>query len=163
MTRRIGFIGLGLALIMIIISLPSYSSAYGPEGKRVGAGLYLGEPTGLTVKGYLTNKLAIDGIAAWDFRDKAFTVIGDITYDFFHIPTDSHLVKIPFYVGGGAKFEFNGGPHDETVVGLRIPVGVAIQWVHHPIEIFAEIAPGINVSPSSDFDLMGGIGARFYF
>ncbi len=162
-----------LALIMLAVSLPVFArnhsstnnspSPYGPEGKRFGAGIYVGEPTGITLKGYLTSKLAIDGVAAWQFRHDTFVVIGDVTYDFLDIPIDSHVVTLPFYAGGGMKLGFNRGPNDDMVVGLRVPVGVAVQWVKAPVEIFAEIAPGIEVAPSTEFDLMGGIGVRFYF
>lgn len=169
MMRKNKLVALGLALMILTISLPaiarnhSPSTNYGPEAKRLGVGLYLGEPIGFTLKGYITEKLAINGIAAWAFHDKAFTMIGDITYDFLDIPIDSNLVTLPIYAGFGAKLEFNAGPHDDTVVGIRVPVGVAIQWINYPIELFAEIAPGIDVAPSTEFDLMGGIGARFYF
>jgi len=174
MMKKNEVVALGLAFIILTMSLPamarSYSSsknnnsaAYGPEGKRFGAGLYLGEPTGITLKGYLTEKLAIDGIAAWSFKDKGFTIIGDVTYDFLDIPIDSNVVTLPFYAGAGAKLEFNAGPNDKTVAGIRVPVGVAVQWVEYPVEVFAEIAPGIEVAPSTEFDLMGGIGVRYYF
>ncbi len=175
MKRKKGFIG--LALMIFIISLPvlakSHSSdgpesnnsfsSYGPEEKRFGAGLYLGEPTGLTFKGYLTSKLAIDGIAGWGIRHEVFTVIGDVTYDFLDIPIHSNVVTLPFYAGAGAKLEFHVGPNNDTVAGIRVPIGVAVQWIHYPIEVFAEIAPGIKVAPSMGFDIMGGVGIRFYF
>lgn len=159
------------ALMVLSISLPamarsdssSSSAAYGPEAKRFGIGLYLGEPTGFTFKGYMTEKFAINGIAAWGFRNKAFTVIGDITYDFLDIPIDSNVVTLPFYAGAGAKLAFNSGPKDQTVAGVRVPVGVAVQWIEYPVEIFVEIAPGMEVAPSTQVDLTGGIGARFYF
>lgn len=154
--------------MILIASLPALArsnnpSSHGPEAKRFGAGLYLGEPTGFSFKGYMTEQFAFDGIAAWGLRDEAFTVIGDVTYDFLDIPIDSHVVTFPFYAGAGAKLEFNVGPNDNTVVGIRAPVGVAVQWINYPVELFAEVAPGIEVTPSTDFDLMGGLGARFYF
>lgn len=171
MMKKNEFVAVGLALMILTLSLPavarshssSRNAAYGPESKRFGAGLYLGEPTGFTFKGYLTEKFAIDGIAAWAFRDKAFTVIGDVTYDFLDIPIDSDVVTLPFYVGAGAKLEFSAGPRDETIAGIRVPVGVSVQWINHPVEVFAEIAPGVEVVPSTEFDLMGGIGVRYYF
>ncbi len=166
------FVVIVLALMMMAISLPAMAkgdsssknaAAYGPESKRIGAGIYLGEPIGFTVKGYVTEKFAIDGIAAWGFRDKAFTVIGDVTYDCLDIPIDSDVATFPFYAGAGAKVEFKAGPNDDTMVGVRIPVGVAAQWRNYPIEMFVELAPGVGVVPSTRFDITGGIGARFYF
>lgn len=164
MYKKITLIGCTLmAGVLLNTQLAAGHSAAGPEAKRFGAGIYVGEPTGVTLKGYLTERLAIDGIAAWGFLNKALTVIGDVTYDFAEIPTSSGTVTLPVYAGVGAKLEFKSGPNDDTVVGIRVPVGLAAQWVNHPIEIFAEVVPGIEVSPSTEFDLMGGLGARLYF
>ncbi len=137
-------------------------SAYGPQSKQFGAGLYLGEPTGFTLKGYPTERLAFDGILAWSFVDKSFTIIGDATYDVYEIPVKSSVITLPLYAGGGLKIAIHGGT-DRPIVGLRIPVGVSVQFIRHPIEIFAEIAPGVGIAPATEFDLTGGIGTRFYF
>lgn len=167
MMKKNNIIALGLVLIGMAFSITAMAknnpAAHGPEGKRFGAGLYLGEPTGLTFKGYLTPRLAVNGIVAWGLRDEAFTVIGDVLYEFLDIPVDSSVLTFPFYAGVGMKLGFNAGPNDRTVAGIRIPVGVALQWINHPFEVFAEIAPGMEVAPSTRFDLMGGIGGRFYF
>ncbi len=138
-------------------------SSYGPKSKRFGVGLHLGEPTGFTVKGYLTRRLGLDGIAAWSFTEDAFTLIGDVTYKFLDIPVDSNTVTLPFYAGAGFKLGVDAGPGDDTIFAVRVPVGLAVQWVKHPIEIFFELAPGVAMAPDTDFDLTGGIGARFYF
>lgn len=138
-------------------------SPYGPEGKRFGVGLHLGEPTGFSLKGYLAQRWALDGIAAWSFSDEAFTIIGDATYDILDIPVETSVITLPFYVGGGVKIAINAGQNDNTTFGMRVPVGLSVQWVKYPVEIFLEIAPGIGIAPDTEFDFTGGIGARFYF
>ncbi|HAL91600.1 MAG TPA: hypothetical protein DCM68_01060 [Verrucomicrobia bacterium] len=55
------------------------------------------------------------------------------------------------------------GEEDETVVGIRFPLGIAFLFAKAPIEIFAEIAPILDVAPDTDFDIHAAIGARFYF
>ena len=90
-------------------------------------------------------------------------MLSDATYEFLDIPVDTHVITLPFYAGVGAKLSIHDGSGDETEFGIRIPVGLAVQWTEYPVEVFAEIAPGIDITPSSEFDLMGGIGARFYF
>lgn len=156
-------IGFLLSLILCAPVLADPPSPYGPKGKRVGVGVYLGEPTGFTFKGYLTERFAVDGIAAWSFTDDAFTLIGDVTYEFLDIPVDTTVITLPFYAGGGGKVAINAGADDHTEVAIRVPVGLAVQWVQYPVEIFFEVAPGIDVAPETEFDLTGGIGARFYF
>lgn len=150
-----------------LIAGVAYAGAdpYGPKGKRFGAGLFLGEPTGITLKGYVSRQLAIDGFASWSFVDEAVTFIADATYDFFDIPVKSQHFTIPFYAGFGGKLALDrGGRNDgKTLFGLRVPVGVAMDFVKYPIEIFLEVAPGVELIPATDPDVTGGLGARFYF
>lgn len=136
---------------------------YGPENKRLGVGIIAGEPTGLSLKGYLTQQLGIDAIASWSFVEDAFTLIGDLTYDFFDIPVGTSKVTLPFYAGAGVLVGFNAGKEDKTKVGVRVPIGVAVQWTTFPIEVFIEAAPGIELAPETEFDISGGVGVRFYF
>ncbi|MDP2599618.1 MAG: hypothetical protein Q8P84_02650 [Deltaproteobacteria bacterium] len=155
-------------VLVLLVSATSFAiSPYGPEGKRFGAGLYLGEPTGITLKGYLTEQLAINGVAAWSFTTDSLMVIGDVVFDFFDIPVDSDAVNIPFYAGAGAVISIDGGRgagrSDGTTAGVRIPVGVAFQWTRHPVEAFVEVGPGVRLAPNTEFDLTGGVGARYYF
>lgn len=171
MLKKNSLVALGVTALMLTMSLParargpssSEGTAYGPASKRFGIGLYVGEPVGVTFKGYITKKIAIDGVAAWGFRHKAFTAIGDVTCDFMDLPIHSSTVTLPLYAGVGAKVELQSGAHDYTEVGIRVPVGVAVQWMNHPVEIFAEIAPGMQLAPSTQFDLTGGVGVRWYF
>lgn len=161
--KRIVLVFVGL-LFLTSVAYGSVSP-YGPKGKRFGVGLSVGDPTGFTFKGYLTQQWAIQGIFAWSFVDESFTLIGDAVFDFFDIPVETKKFHLPFYAGVGAKASFDKGGrnHDRTVGGIRIPVGVAMQFVKYPIEVFFEIAPGMEVAPSTDFDITGGLGARFYF
>lgn len=153
-----------LALLVIFSSVAS-AEEYGPDSKRIGFGIVAGDPTGITAKGYIGPKLAIDGIASWSFVDEAFTLIGDVTYEFFNLSVNSNTVSVPFYAGAGAKLAFDqGGKNNgKTAFGIRAPVGIAVQWLNHPVEIFIEAGPGVEVAPSTEFDLTGGIGARYYF
>ncbi|MBI2083484.1 MAG: hypothetical protein HYT76_07930 [Deltaproteobacteria bacterium] len=154
--------------LQLSVSSTGFSGAvapYGPEQKRFGLGIILGDPTGLTGKGYLAPRLAIDTHLSWSFIEEAFTIIGDVTHDFVELPVDTNVVTIPFYAGVGGKVAINkqrrGG--DETSGAIRIPVGLSGQWARYPIEVFLELAPGVEVTPATEFDLTGGLGGRFYF
>jgi hypothetical protein len=158
-------VGLLAAVLTHQAAAAAESSSYGPKSKRFGAGLYLGDPTGLTLKGYLTERLALDAIVAWSFIESSFTLIGDVTYDILDIPVNASSFTLPFYAGAGGKVGFDkGGNGDgETIAAIRVPVGVAMQFVNYPIEVFLEVAPGVQIIQETEFDLTGGIGARFYF
>lgn len=161
--HRVLFMIMPLMLAVAPLAMAETPSPYGPEGKRFGAGIYLGEPTGFTLKGYPSERFALDGIAAWSFSEEAFTIIGDATYDILDIPVESSVITLPFYVGGGVKIAINAGRNNLTTFGMRVPVGLAVQWVKYPVEVFLELAPGVGIAPDTEFDLTGGLGARFYF
>lgn len=151
---------------MTVLGLTSsaFAKDFGPEQKRFGLGIIAGEPTGLTAKGYLTPKVAVSGIASWSLIDESFTLISDVSYQFFDL-ANSSTVSVPFYVGAGAMLGFDqGGKNDgKTLFGVRAPVGVSVQWNDYPFEVFLEVAPGLEMVPESKFDMTGGLGARFYF
>ena len=158
-----------IKMLVIISSLIwaniSWAGSYGPKEKRVGAGVVLGDPSGLTIKGFISPRLSLGGIISWSFIDEAFLVVGDVDYEFLEIPIETDKISLPFYAGGGLKVGFDQGgmDKDRTIVGIRVPFGVAVQWTRHPLEVFFEVAPGIDLAPSTKGDLTGGIGARFYF
>jgi len=51
----------------------------------------------------------------------------------------------------------------DDVLGVRIPVGLAYEFANHPFDIFVEIVPILDITPDTDFDFEGAIGARYYF
>lgn len=165
--KRISNIIFTALITMLILGPVSWAGdgGYGPKGKRFGVGLYMGEPTGITLKGYVSSRLAIDGIAAWSFYEDAVTFIGDVTYDFVDLPIHSATVRMPFYAGAGGKIavDRSGRDRDRTTGAIRIPVGIGIHFNNHPVEISFEVAPGIQVAPATSFDLTGGVAVRLYF
>jgi len=160
------FITLAFVCLLISSSVLAKSTPWGPKEKRFGLGIVLGEPTGITAKGYLTKALAIDVVGAWSFVNNGATILGDATYDFFDLPVDSDVITVPFYAGAGAKVVINGNQQhrsDRSSFGVRIPVGLAIQWQKYPVELYLEVGPGIELAPETEADISGGLGARYYF
>lgn len=163
--KRYGVWGILLLLVAPVPLAALEHTAFGPKSKRLGAGFHLGDPTGFSMKGYLSKYLAADGIVAWSFVEESLTFIGDVTYEFFDIPTEATTVTFPFYAGVGGKVAFDraGKNNGRTIGAVRIPVGVAAQWMTYPIEVFFELSPGMEFAPETVIDVTGGIGARFFF
>jgi hypothetical protein len=78
---------------------------------------------------------------------------------------------VDWYVGAGLKLRFfddhNRDRHDDNDgdflgIGVRVPLGLEF-FIIPEVEIFGELVPGISLFPDTDFDLDGGIGARYYF
>jgi hypothetical protein len=67
--------------------------------------------------------------------------------------------SLPVYFGVGAYM----GLSSDFALGARIPVGIAYHFEGAPVEIFAELAPGLALLPEISFYFGGGIGVRYYF
>lgn len=129
---------------------------------KFGAGIIIGEPTGVSLKYWLNDTLAVDGAAGWSFHDNSeFYLHGDLlAHNFDLIPVSKG--KLPVYLGGGVFARFRDEHHDNQI-GVRVPVGISYMFADLPVDVFAEVAPGIDLAPSTRFDLMGGVGIRYWF
>lgn len=129
---------------------------------KLGAGIIIGEPTGLSVKYFLNDTLAIDGAAGWSFDDHTeFYLHSDLLLHKFDLINVSKG-RLPVYIGAGVLARFRDDEHDNEV-GLRVPVGISYMFDGLPVDIFAELSPGIDLSPSTRIDFTGGVGIRYWF
>ena len=137
---------------------------------NLGLGLILGEPTGFTVKYWLDEQYAIDGAAAWSFWDgDGFQLHGDFLWHNFDLLADAggENGKLPIYFGAGARLKFREDEgrrdHDnDTVFGIRAPVGISYLFQGKPFEAFAEIAPILDLTPDVELNVSVAVGMRFY-
>lgn len=135
---------------------------------RIGLGVIVGSPTGLSFKTFTSGTNAIDAGLAWSTgRHDAISIHADYLWHHFDAFEDINKGQLPVYYGIGGRMVFSdnhSGPGDDDVVlGVRIPVGINYLFEDSPVGLFLEIAPIVNLIPSTDFDLDGAIGARFYF
>lgn len=129
---------------------------------KFGLGIIIGEPTGLSAKLWLNDRMAVDAAAGWSLHDDSdFYLHSDFLYHKFDlIPVSSG--RMPFYFGAGGFVRFRDEDRDNQA-GIRVPVGVSYMFEKTPVDIFAEFAPGIDLTPSTRCDFTGGIGMRFWF
>lgn len=126
-----------------------------------GVGVIAGEPTGLSVKKWLSEDRALDAAVAWSFEGNSSLHL-HATY-LFH---DFELIQVergamPLYIGVGMRYKERSGRSDR--LGVRTPVGVAYHFADNPIEVFAEVAPIFDFISGSRVVISGSIGFRFYF
>ena len=137
------------------------SQSDGHSGGRFGAGLILGEPTGASLKYWLNDTMAIDGAIGWSFhRETDLHLHSDFLwhkFDLFSVPEG----RLPLYFGVGARVKFRD--HEDDQVGIRAPVGVSYIFEKIPVDIFLEVAPIIDFTPSVRGGFTAGIGARYWF
>jgi hypothetical protein len=129
---------------------------------RFGAGVMLGEPIGPSLKYFFSDELAIDGAFGWSLHDHTdFYLQSDLLWHNFDLIPVSQG-KMPVYFGAGGLVRFrNSGLDDQFAV--RAPVGVSYLFDNAPVEIFAEVGPALDLTPSLRGEVTGGIGVRFWF
>jgi hypothetical protein len=139
----------------------------------IGVGVIIGEPTGLSVKKWISDTTAIDGALAWSFADfNSFQIHADFLWHNFDIIKTVDLPgRFPVYYGVGGRIKMKGsndgkgkGNKDEdTRVGVRVPVGISYLAHDVPLDFFAEIVPLLDIVPETKLGIGIGIGARYYF
>jgi hypothetical protein len=137
-----------LALLALLVGAASFA--------QTSVGIILGEPTGLSAKQWIGEGAAFDVAVAWSFADSgAFYV---------HVDYQQHFD--PFGVDVGRLLAFAGiGGHvylrNDITVGIRIPLGLVYEFDEVPLEVFLELAPGINLLMETSPHFAGGLGVRY--
>jgi hypothetical protein len=147
-------------LVLIVMSLTLFTpSGVRSQDRGFGLGLILGDPTGLSAKGWLSPTNAIDIGMAWSFRYRGFLHIhGDYLWH-FNRAIQSQERFVP-YVGIGGRL---GVGDAKSRLGIRIAGGIAWWSRDVPLDVFLEVAPILDLAPATELSANGGIGARFYF
>ena len=138
--------------ILVVFLVISLSATYA-QG-NFGIGVILGEPTGLSAKLYTGSNNAFDFAAAWSFKGN-----GNLLLQADYVWHSSLARELALYYGIGGRVIFQNDP----LVGVRIPIGLDYRFSSAPIDIFVELVPILDLIPSTNFNLGGGIGIRFWF
>ena len=124
-------------------------------------GVILGEPTGISFRSFMGTSNAIDLQVGWSVKDNRYD--NDDNFDLhgaylFHKKSDIRIegYRLPFYFGPGGRVKITD---NDLVIGVKVPLGLYYKFG----SAFIEIAPGLNLTPDTDFDIMGGIGFRYIF
>ncbi len=154
--------------------------------KTFGLGLELGSLAGLTGKVFVSESGAIDFGVGTLFSDGTRSGIFQVYGDYLFHPVSLASIEafeLPLYVGIGGRFwhfserfdpgavEFSG-----SVVGVRVPVGIAFDFNNLPLDAFIQVVPTLDyykyssnngvIMPISNgfaFDIDVSIGARYWF
>lgn len=139
--------------------------------EKLGIGIIAGEPTGVTLKKWQDSRVAIDMAAAWSFSENdSFQFHMDyLVHDYTIFRSAGVKGKLPLYYGIGGRIKLKDNDNnrnrnnDDTLVGVRVPIGVAYLLPQDPFEFFGEIVPTLDVAPDTDLDINAALGFRYYF
>ena len=129
------------------------------QDKGFGLGIIAGDPTGLSGKQWVSRENAIDVGLAWSFRSKGYVNIHSDYLWHFESAISSRERFVP-YVGVGGRVGIGSG---DVRLGVRVAGGLAFWPNGVPLDIFVEIAPIMDLIPSTTLTANGGVGARFFF
>lgn len=151
---RFAFLAFTILTLTAVCAQPAAAQRDG-----FGLGLILGEPTGISFKGWMDSRSAIDAGLAWSFlHETSFHVHADYL---LHTSKLTERADMPAYYGIGGRIKAGGRGSDR--IGVRVVGGLAWYLRDAPIDIFVEIAPILDFAPSTDFQVNGGLGARYFF
>jgi len=146
--------------VVIFLLLAAFSSgSLAAQDKGFGLGIILGEPTGISFKNWVGGRSAIDGGVAWSFSDddSLHLHLDYLVHNFNIFKAKKGKLALYYGIGGRVKIE------EESRFGIRIPVGINYIFGDAPLDVFFELAPVLDLAPSTEFGLTGGIGIRYYF
>ncbi len=137
-----------LAIVLLAVAAPSVAVA------QAAAGIILGQPTGLSF--LFRERIAVG--AAWSIYNRLH-LHGDLW-----IGTGELAEPLDWFIGVGGKVKLDALDEDDTRVslGARVPVGVRT-FVLDQLEVFVEIAPGLQLFPETEPDIDAGLGVRYHF
>lgn len=133
------------------------------EGEYLGArglgiGIVVGSVNGLSIKNWVSREHAFQFDLNWDLSYGALGIgAAYLIHNFSIIEADNNKFPLYFGIKGWADFASGG-----ITAGIQVPLGIS--WVprNAPIDVFAQIEPGISIIPSMRFSPGGGIGIRFW-
>ncbi|HCD51909.1 MAG TPA: hypothetical protein DEQ34_05650 [Balneolaceae bacterium] len=150
--RRIAPILMLTGLLSILILTESKAQS---KNDNFGLGLMIGEPTGVSIKKWLSERTAFDIGAAWSLND--FETLHLHSDFLIHTPFDDNP-GLTFYYGAGVRVLFAKDPG----VGIRAPLGLSYQFDSIPFDLFLEAVPILNLTPYISLAGNGAIGMRYY-
>ncbi|MFH5831401.1 hypothetical protein ACG2F4_00830 [Halalkalibaculum sp. DA3122] len=151
----------GLLTVSILCLLFSAHSAVAQnQDGKLGVGLMVGEPTGISLKYWQSQQNAIDGGLAWSLGQyDAVHLHADYLWHNYSVFDEVEEGQLPLFYGIGGRLIFT---ENDAVLGVRVPVGINYLFEESPVGLFLELAPTINLAPSTDFDIGGALGVRIY-
>ncbi len=156
-----------------VIYTPS-AAAQSPGGRNFGFGLVLFEPTGLTIKDWVSSTNAFDVELGGNSYFGALRLNFDYLWEYY--PFNTPYANL--YVGPGISLGFGVpyysyyyGPANsgflyrtdgEAGLGVRMIVGMDFVPARTPLEFFVQLGPLIGLTPGFGVGIDFALGMRFY-
>lgn len=150
-----------LLVLLLFVALTNTELSAQPPAGNWGVGIQFGDPSGLTIKRYNPGAMSFDALLAWDLNDFFFLNV--------HGLWEKNINASPnfnFFYGPGAFIGFierNKRFDDDDEIRLGISGTFGLNYYVDRFEIYLQLTPRLAVIESTDADIGGGLGVRFYF
>jgi hypothetical protein len=161
---------IALVVALVACAAAGRAEAQGMEKGSFGAGIILGEPTGITARLYLSESSdhAIQAAVGSAFVSGGLQVHADYCIHPW-VLEERDTFTLPLYLGPGVRvilYDSPGGD-DFVALGLRAVAGIVFDFKNVPIDVFLEVA-GVVEYAFKDGEGFGltinaGLGGRYYF
>lgn len=141
----------------VVVAILMSHPAFGSGTKGFGAGIILGQPSGVLAAVSLHERLRLDFGAAWSWNDW-WMILADCKFRDYLTPSSLHLAG---YYGLGV-YGGSSNAH-EGILGIRVPFGVDYRFPYTNFEVFGEVVPGLEMVPETRARLQAGIGVILWF
>jgi hypothetical protein len=147
------------------------AEAQGIEKGSFGAGIILGEPTGVTARLYLTDKSdhAIQAAVGSAFVGGGLQAHVDYCIHPW-ILEERDSFTLPVYLGPGARlilYDAGRGGDDFFAFGIRAVGGIVFDFKTVPLDVFLEVAGVVEYAfkegEGFGVTINAGLGGRYYF
>lgn len=130
-------------------------------GDNWGIGIQLGQPAGISIKKHNSAGMSADILLAWDLDDFFFVNLHGIWEKDVSGANGLYFVYGPGVFAGFRERNRNRNDDDELFLGISGTFGLS--YYIDQFEIYLRLTPRLAVIESTDGDVGGGLGFRFFF
>jgi hypothetical protein len=121
----------------------------------------IGDPSGLNLKSWTGRNSAFDIGLAWSFGGgSSLQLHADLLFHEFGL-FRARRGRLGLYYGLGGRVKTK--EDDQTILSVRIPLGLTYIFERAPLDLFFEVVPLLDLTPATRGDVQGAMGVRFYF
>ncbi len=161
-----------ILLLIATVLVANQASAQG----NIGVGMQVGDATGITGKAWLGADDAVQiGLGLQPLHYGGPVLSADWLHEIVEADREYFHLGLHLGLGAGLGWSHGGCYRDAwgarwcedgsfTRASLRVPVGFDVMLAAAPVELFIELIPGVQITPSTGRPELGGVlGGRFYF
>lgn len=158
---------------VLLVALTAAPASAQSDGVGIGASLGVSNapsltsqnPVGINVKAWTSDRQAVSAMSSFFIGDDAqrapsyWLIQGDyLFHNFNKLDVGEGLMAL--YLGAGAQFTILEDRDNQFA--LRAPLGINYMMGSAPIDVFAEVAPTVQITDPSALRFDGAIGFRYF-